>query len=150
MKRMNQLLSTLLVGFVLLLAMSAIGCTSETHHSIAEIKSQGWPAHQVSIDVARISSFGGGISYSQTTQQYAFLIYDKTATYTGGTAFEDIIVVVKQNNINFTPKEGDFIRLKGELQASDIGDPKRGWKYTQKAMMIYATNIEQISPPDGW
>jgi len=138
----------ILLGLSLLLI--GTGCTAETHTSLAEIKSQGWPAHNVSIDVARISSFGGGVSYSETNRQYAFSIYDKTATFTGGTAFEDIVVVVKEQNINFIPKEGDFIRLQGELQSSDIGDPRRGWRYDKKAMIIYATNIVKTSAPANW
>ena len=138
---MRWLLSILLAGLVLLLATPLTGCTTETHSSIAEIKSQGWPADEVSIDVARVSAFGGGVSYSETHRQYAFLIYDKTAIYTGGTAFEDIVVVVKEQNINFVPEAGDFIKLTGELQSSDVGDPRKGWRYDKKAMIIYATKV---------
>jgi len=146
----RTLLSITLLGLVLLLAIPLTGCSTETYNSIAEIKSQGWPADKVAIDVARISPFSGGVSYSETQDQYAFSIYDKTATYTGGTAYEDIIVVVKGQNINFSPKDGDFVTVTGELQSSDIGSPKKGWRYTQKAVKIYATDVRKTNAPEGW
>ena len=123
---------------VIIIITVVVGCNTETYQSIAEIKAQGWPGDKVSIDVARISGFGGGVSYSETNKQYAFYIYDKTAIYTGGSAYEDIVVVVKESNIDFVPKEGDFIKLTGELQSSEIGTPREGWRYDEKAMIIYA------------
>ena len=135
---------------IIVISLVIICAPTPTHYSIAEIKTQGWPADKVSIDVARISPFGGGVSYSAVNKQYAFFIYDKTAIYTGGTAYEDIVVVVKESNINFVLEESDFIRVTGKLQSSDTGTPREGWKYDKKAMIIYATNVQQVSPPDDW
>ncbi len=136
---------------VIIAIVLVVVCTSEpTHYSIAEIKTRGWPAHKVSIDVARISPFSGGVSYSEVNKQYAFFIYDKTAIYTGGTAYEDIVVVVKELNMDFVPQDGDFVRLTGELQSSDIGTPRKGWRYDQKAMLIYAYKVERTSAPPDW
>ena len=149
MKKKVIIPSVIVVIIVIILAAVCVS-GSPTHYSIAEIETEGWPGHKVSIDVARISPFGGGVSYSETQGQYAFFIYDKTAIYTGGTAYEDIVVTVKSQNINFTPQEGDFIRLTGELQASDVGTPRAGWRYDKKAMTIYAFRVERTTAPADW
>ena len=136
---------------VIVIIVAVVVCTSSpTHYSIAEIKTEGWPDHKVSIDVARISPFGGGVSYSEANEQYAFFVYDKTAIYTGGTAYEDIVVTVKLQNIKFTPQDGDFMRVTGELQASDIGTPRASWRYNTKAMIIYAFKVERATAPADW
>ena len=145
----KKVIIAVVIAVITIIAVVVV-CAPETHYSIAEIKTQGWPADKVSIYVARISPFGGGVSYSETHKQYSFFIYDKTAIYTGGTAYEDIVVVVKESNINFVPKEGDFIKLTGELQSSDIGTPREGWRYDKKAMIIYAFNIERTTSPADW
>ena len=143
-------ISSVIVGIIVIILVAVCVSGAPTHYSIAEIRTEGWPGHKVSIDVARISPFGGGVSYSETQGQYAFFIYDKTAIYTGGTAYEDIVVIVKSQNINFTPQEGDFIRLTGELQASDVGTPRAGWRYDKKAMIIYAFRVERTIAPADW
>jgi len=148
MKR-KIIIPAVIVAIIVMVSI-IIFAPTPTHYSIAEIKTEGWPAHKVSIDIARISPFGDGVSYSETNKQYAFLIYDKTAIYTGGTAYEDIIVVVKESNINFVPKESDFIKVIGELQSSDIGTAHKGWKYSQKAMIIYAFTLEKTTAPIDW
>lgn len=140
----------IVVAIVVIIAVVVCVSESPTHPSIAEVKTEGWPGHKVSIEVARISPFGGGVSYSETAQQYAFFIYDKTAIFTGGTAWEDILVVVKRENINFTPQDGDFIRLTGELQSSDIGTPRASWRYSQEALIIYAFKVERTTAPADW
>ena len=145
----KKVIIAVVIAVIAVIAVVVV-CAPETYYSIAEIKTQGWPADKVSIDVARISLFGGGVSYSETHKQYAFYIYDKTAIYTGGTAYEDIVVVVKESNIDFVPKEGDFIKLTGELQSSDIDTPREGWRYDKKAVIIYAFNIERTTPPADW
>jgi len=146
----KKVIISIVVAVVIVIIVVAVCGSTPTHYSIAEIKTEGWPGHKVSIDVARISPFSGGVSYSETQGQYAFFVYDKTATYTGGTAYEDIVVIVKSQNINFTPQEGDFIRLTGELQASDIGTPRAGWRYDKKAMTIYVFRVERTTAPADW
>jgi hypothetical protein len=145
----KKVIIPVVIAVIVIIAVVVV-CAPETHYSIAEIKTQGWPADKVSIDVAKISPFGGGVSYSETNKQYAFFIYDKTAMYTGGTAYEDIVVVVKESNINFIPEVGDFVKLSGELQSSDIGDPREGWRYDKKAMIVDAFKIEKTAPPADW
>jgi len=115
-----------------------IGCGStKTHYSMSDIINEGWPAGKVDIDVARISPFGN-VHYSEDTNQYAFEIYDKSTAES-----EFIVVVVKSNNINFTPAIGDFVSIKGELHDSD-------WYYNKKAMIIFATQVNKENAPVGW
>lgn len=122
-----------------------VGCSStKTHNSMSDIVNEGWPAHKVDIDVARISPFKN-ISYSENTNQYGFGIYDKSTAKS-----EFIVVVVKSNNINFTPEIGDFVSVKGELQDSDVGEAEKNWYYNKKAMIIYATQVNKENAPVGW
>lgn len=139
---------SVVIAVIVVVVIVVLARPSPTHYSIAEMKAEGWPGHKVSIDVARVSPFGGGVSCGAT--QCAFFIYDKTAAFTSGSAWEDIVVVVKRENINFTPQDGDFIRLTGELQSSDVGSPRASWRYSQKALTIYAFKVERATAPPDW
>ncbi|MDP6647502.1 MAG: hypothetical protein QGG15_05080 [Dehalococcoidales bacterium] len=150
---MKRLLIPLL-SLALLLVLALAGCSTETQtlyaiDSIAEIKSQGWPFDNVAIDTAKVSSFLGGVYYNETQNQWEFAIWDETADY------QNIIIMVEDQNIDFSPKAGDFITVIGRLEpsANDVDnyyDPGKGWRYTEKSMIIRATDVKLTTAPLGW
>lgn len=150
---MKRLLIPLL-SLVLLLFLALAGCSTETQtpyviDSVAEIKNQGWPFDNVSIDAAKVSPFLGGVYHNEAQNQWEFAIWDGTADY------QPIIIMVKEQNINFPPKVGDFITVIGRLEpsANDVDnyyDPGEGWRYTDKSMIIRATDVKQTTTPLGW
>jgi hypothetical protein len=63
--------------------------------------------------------------------------------------------MVEDQNIDFSPKAGDFITVIGRLEpsANDVDnyyDPGKGWRYTEKSMIIRATDVKLTTAPLGW
>lgn len=151
-KTLRLLFITGVIGVILL-----SGCGTETQTSIKDISEEGWAAHNVKFEVARVSDiYGGGISYSEDTNQYAFGIYDKSTEIESNDMHDHIVVIVKSEKIDFDPEGGEFIEIEGELQASDddtIISDQEGWRYTDaegEGLIIYATNVTETDPPADW
>ncbi len=55
-----------------------------------------------------------------------------------------IVVVVKSKDINFQPKNGDFLKIKGHLQDAS---PYAGGV---ERIMVWADSASKVSPPVDW
>ena len=149
MKRMIVLLFCL--GLILF-----SGCMlGDVHYSIKDIKQEGWEGDYVDINVARISRYGGGVGYSPENNNYAFFVYDKSLIEKERPYH--IPVVVSRRNIDFEPKEGDFINIeRGELVESKVdltAFKQENWKYkkeTGEQLIIMGRSVVRSERPTGW
>jgi len=122
----------LLILITMMLLFSA--CGSAVHYTVAEALI-GEPGDFVSFEVVRIDPFYGGVAYSSSNDQYAFAVYD--------IARDDIMVVVKNEDIGFEPKDGDFIKIsEGKLVKSLPDSP---W-----SVYVIAGKVEHTSAPANW
>ena len=151
------LLKSLFVIFVFGLIFSMVGCdVGDTHTSIKEIKEEGWDGDVVEIEIARISTLYGGVTYSESTNNYAFNVYDKSVEKeNNGDEHAHISVVVDENDIPFSPETGDFITInRGELQETEeeMGT-QEDWHYykeNEKEIIIFANDIGDAEAPADW
>ena len=101
---------------LLTVAVVAAGCSSvatPVHLTVADAVG-GEAGDFVNLELVRISPLAGGVAYSDGNDQYAFVVYDAVADS------DDIMVVVKNADIAFTPEIGDFISIpEGKLVASE-------------------------------
>jgi len=119
---------------VILVAMLLGGCAGAVHNTVAQAVA-GSPGDFVNFEVVRISPFSGGVAYSSGADQYAFEVYD--------IARDDILVVVKNKDIGFEPKDGDFVKIpEGKLVKSLPADPR--------PVCIIAGKVERTSAPANW
>ena len=128
----SRLILVLSIIVTVMLLFSACGGT--IHNTVAEAVA-GSPGDFVNFEVVRIDSSYGGVAYSSSADQYAFVVYD--------IARDDIMVVVKSKDIGFEPKEGDFVRIsEGKLIE---GLPDKPWP-----VYVIAGKVERTSAPEGW
>jgi len=127
---MKRLLLLALV--IAMLLFSACGGT--VHYTIADALT-GKPGDFVNVEVVRIDPFYGGVAYSSSNDQYAFTVYD--------IARDNIMVVVKNKDIGFEPKDGDFIKISTGKLAKSLADSP--WP-----VYVIAGKVESTNAPANW
>lgn len=128
MKRI--LLSVLVIGILLLSA-----CGNAVHYTVADALT-GKPGDFVNFEVVRIDPSYGGVAYSSDADQYAFAVYD--------IARDVIMVVVKNKDIDFEPKESAFIKI-GEGKLVDAKGMSGSWP-----VYVIAGKVERANAPENW
>ena len=129
------MLRKIALSLILLIMLgSLVACGSAVHYTVAAALT-GEPGDFVNFEVVRIDPFYGGVAYSSSNDQYAFAVYD--------IARDDIMVVVKNKDIGFEPKDGDFIKIsEGKLVKSLSDSP---WPVS-----VIAGKVERTSAPTNW
>jgi len=137
------------IALAIIMLFLIAGCGGDTYESLSGVAESGSPGDTVILDEARVDTIRG-ITYTPQSDQHFFAVYDKSSDPP-----EFIMIRVYDNYIDFDPKGGEFVFVRGRLEETpniDMTD-QENWNYyreTGNSMNVVATDVKEIDRPAGW